>query len=100
METVLLSLGIALTIGLIMSRIVKLVGLPTVTGYLIGGILVGPYCLGRLGIHGLGFSTAEEVSKLKVVSELALGFIAFSIGNEFRLSQLRKTGKQIGRAHV
>lgn len=94
METVLLSLGIALTIGLIMSRIVKLVGLPTVTGYLIGGILVGPYCLGRLGIHGLGFSTAEEVSKLKVVSELALGFIAFSIGNEFRLSQLRKTGKQ------
>lgn len=94
METVLLSLGIALTIGLIMSRIVKLVGLPTVTGYLIGGILVGPYCLGRLGIHGLGFTTAEEVGSLKVISELALGFIAFSIGNEFRLSQLRKTGKQ------
>jgi len=94
MEKTLLSIGLALAIGLIMSRVVKLLKLPAVTGYLIGGILVGPYCLGRLGISGIGFTSIEEVSKLKVLSEIALGFIAFSIGNEFRISQLRKTGKQ------
>lgn len=94
MEKTLLSIGIALTVGLIMSRIVKIFKLPAVTGYLIGGILIGPYCLGKLGILGLGFTTMKEVHSLKVLSEIALGFIAFSIGNEFRLSQLKKTGKQ------
>lgn len=94
MEKTLLSIGIALTIGLIMSRVVKIFKLPAVTGYLIGGIIIGPYCLGKLGIQGLGFTTMEEVHSLKVLSEIALGFIAFSIGNEFRLSQLKKTGKQ------
>lgn len=94
MEKILLSIGIALTIGLIMSRAVKIFKLPAVTGYLVGGILIGPYVLGRLGIKGLGFTTMEEVHSLKVLSEIALGFIAFSIGNEFRLSQLKKTGKQ------
>lgn len=94
MEKILLSIGIALTIGLIMSRVVKIFKLPAVTGYLIGGIIIGPYCLGKLGISGLGFTTMEEVHALKVLSEIALGFIAFSIGNEFRLSQLRKTGRQ------
>lgn len=94
MEKILLSIGIALAIGLIMSRIVKMFKLPAVTGYLIGGILIGPYCLGKLGVTGLGFTTMEEVHSLKVLSEIALGFIAFSIGNEFRLSQLKKTGKQ------
>ncbi|MCD7736327.1 MAG: cation:proton antiporter, partial [Lachnospiraceae bacterium] len=57
-------------------------------------VLIGPYCLGRLGIPGLGFATMEDVDNLALVSDVALGFIAFSIGNEFRLSQLKKTGKQ------
>lgn len=94
MESILLSIGIALAVGLIMSRVVKPLKLPAVTGYLIGGILIGPYCLGRLGINGIGFLSMEQVSNLKVISEIALGFIAFSIGNEFRLSQLKKTGKK------
>ncbi len=93
MET-LLSISIALTAGLLLSRIVKKIGLPAVTGYLIAGILIGPYGLGLLGIKGLGFTSIQDVTDLKLVSEVALGFIAFAIGNEFRLSQLKSTGKQ------
>lgn len=91
---ILLSIGFALLAGLLMSRVVKPLKLPAVTGYLLAGILVGPYCLGRLGVPGVGFTSMEEVSALNLISEVALGFIAFSIGNEFRLSQLRKTGRQ------
>ena len=90
----LLSVSIALLGGLLMTRAFKPLKLPSVTAYLIAGILVGPYCLGQLGIGGLGFDTHEAVSKLFLISEVALGFIAFSIGNEFRLEDLKKTGKQ------
>ena len=91
---ILLSVSIALLAGLLMTRIFKRFRLPAVTAYLIAGVLVGPYCLGRLGIHGLGFDTADAVVELSLISNVALGFIAFSIGNEFRLSELKKTGKQ------
>ena len=90
----LLSVSIALLAGLIMTRIFKPLKLPSVTAYLIAGVLIGPYCLGALGIDGLGFNTADTLGKLAMVSEVALGFIAFSIGNEFRLNDLKKTGKQ------
>jgi Kef-type K+ transport system membrane component KefB len=90
---ILLSLSVALFAGLMLSRLAKLVKLPAVTAYLIAGILVGPCCLGKLGISGLGF-TSMESEVFSLLSEVALGFIAFSIGNEFRLSQLKKTGKQ------
>ena len=90
----LLSVSIALLAGLIMTRFFKPLKLPSVTAYLIAGVLIGPYCLGALGISGLGFSSMDSVEKLSLVSEVALGFIAFSIGNEFRLTDLKKTGKQ------
>lgn len=90
----LLSVSIALLTGLIMTRFFKPLRLPAVTAYLIAGVLIGPYFLGRLGISGIGFATGEQVSALSLVSEVALGFIAFSIGNEFRLDELKKTGKQ------
>ena len=77
-----------------MSRLAKLVQLPAVTAYLVTGILIGPFVLGRLGVQGLGFSSLEAVEALSLFSQVALGFIAFAIGNEFRLSQLRSTGKQ------
>ena len=92
--TTLLCLSIALAAGLILSRFVKPLKLPAVTGYLVAGILVGPYLLGALNIPGLGFNSMEQIASLSIISEVALGFIAFSIGNEFRLSQLRKTGVQ------
>ena len=90
----LLSLSIALFVGLMLSRVAKLLKLPAVTAYLIAGILVGPYCLGAIGVGGLGFISMEVVEEYSILTDVALGFIAFSIGNEFRLSQLKKTGKQ------
>ena len=93
MET-LLSISIALIAGLIMTRITKCFKLPSVTAYLIAGVLVGPYVLGAIGIEGVGFASSEAMEKLSLISELALAFIAFSIGNEFRLEELKHTGKQ------
>ena len=95
---ILLSIAIALFAGLFMTRVIKPFGLPAVTGYLIAGVLVGPFCLGvlgnMLGFAGLGFGSLEYVEHFGVISDVALGFIAFSIGNEFRLSQLKQIGKQ------
>ena len=93
MET-LLAISVALSAGLFMSRVVKPLRLPAVTGYLVAGILIGPYCLGLLGIKGIGFTSTAEVEAMSIINDVALGFIAFAIGDEFRLSQLKKTGKQ------
>ncbi|MBQ8849625.1 MAG: cation:proton antiporter [Clostridia bacterium] len=90
----LIAISIAIFAGLMLSRLAKLAKLPAVTAYLVAGILVGPYVLGQFGIEGLGFVSAENVKSFSIISEVALGFIAFSIGNEFRLSQLKKIGKQ------
>ena len=91
---ILLALSIALFSGLMLSRLAKAVHLPAVTAYLIAGILVGPYVLGQLGVGGIGFTSKENIESFAILSDVALGFIAFSIGNEFRVSQLRKIGKQ------
>ncbi|MBQ7499307.1 MAG: cation:proton antiporter [Clostridia bacterium] len=77
-----------------MSRPAKLLKLPAVTGYLVAGIIIGPFCLGRLGIDTIAFTSIGSVTQLSIISNAALGFIAFAIGNEFRLSQLKTTGKQ------
>jgi Kef-type K+ transport system membrane component KefB len=92
---ILFALSVALFAGLLLSRLAKLCKLPAVTAYLIAGVLIGPFCLGAFGVEGLGF-TAEAIhsEKFKIISDVALGFIAFSIGNEFRLSQLKTIGKQ------
>ncbi len=97
-NSVLLCLAIAMIAGLVMSRIVKFLKLPAVTGYLIAGILIGPYCLGALGrlagVDGLGFVSMDAVKSFDIISEVALGFIAFSIGTEFRLEEIRHIGKK------
>ncbi len=90
----LLSVSIALLAGLLMTRVFKPLKLPSVTAYLIAGVLIGPYCIGALGIEGIGFNSAEAVEAIGLVADVALGFIAFSIGSEFRLEELKKTGKQ------
>lgn len=80
--------------GLILSRITKIWNLPAVTAYLVAGILIGPYCLGLLNIPGIGFVSSEDVKSYTIISEVALGFIAVAMGNEFRISELKKTGKK------
>jgi len=94
MAAILFSLSIALFAGLMLSRLAKLVNLPAVTAYLVAGIIVGPFCLGLFNVEGLGFTeTVIENKSFSLISNVALGFIAFSIGNEFRLSQLKAIGK-------
>ena len=92
----LIPMSIALVAGLLMTRVFKKLHLnfPDVTAFLIAGLAIGPYGLGSLHIGGLGFSSLEAVNELSVISSVALGFIAFAIGNEFRLSQLKETGRQ------
>ena len=91
----LLETALALFAGLMMTRVFKYLKLnfPDVTAFLIAGVLVGPFALGRLGIHGIGFNTMEELESVSALSNVALGFIAFDIGNEFRLAHLKETGK-------
>ena len=74
-----------------MTRLFVKFHLPDVTAYLVAGVLIGPCVLGRLG---LGFRTFEQVDSLSMISDVALGFIAFAIGHEFRLSALKQTGRQ------
>ncbi len=94
MEIYLIGLAVAVIGGLLMSRLAKKVHLPAVTGYLVGGLLLGPFCIGALQVPGLGFNSLEQVESLSVVTQTALGFIAFAIGNEFRLSQLKSMGSK------
>lgn len=73
--------------GLLMTRVMKKINLPNVTGYLIAGLIVGPYCL--------GIFNHENIDGLSIITEAALGFIAFSIGGEFKLSSLKQLGAKI-----
>ncbi len=94
MEKILICIAFCAIGGLLMSRVAKKLSLPAVTAYLATGLLLGPFCLGRLNIAGFGFQSLEQVESFSILSQAALGFIAFAIGNEFRLSQLKKMGKQ------
>lgn len=94
MATELICLAVAAVGGLMLSRLTKLLNLPAVTAYLIAGLLLGPYCLGALGVPGLGFQSLEQVESQSILTQTALGFIAFSMGNEFRLTQLKHMGKK------
>ena len=91
--SVLLSLSVALLSGLLLSRLAKKIQLPAVTAYLVAGVLIGPFLLGALNVPGLGI-THEQIAGFGIIADVALGFIAFSMGNEFRLEALKKIGKQ------
>ena len=94
MGTTLLSVSVALLAGLLMTRLFKPFKLPDVTAYLIAGVLIGPSCIGALTNGALGFANEHAVEALGLISDVALGFIAFSIGSEFRVDDLKKIGKQ------
>ncbi len=78
------ALALAQAVGLLFTRIVKKLHLPNVTGYLVAGLLIGPSFLNL--IH------KGALEDLSVITTIALGFIAFSIGSEFRLSHIRAIG--------
>ena len=90
----LLAIGLAMFAGLFLSRLASRFNLPDVTSYLVAGLLIGPLGLGALGIPHLGLPSYEFVDKLGLISDVSLGFIAFSIGPEFRMEQLKHIGKQ------
>ncbi len=94
MEVYLICLATALIGGLLLSRLTKRMNLPAVTAYLVAGLLLGPFVLGRLGVPGLGFGSLAQVELMGVMTQTALGFIAFTIGNEFRVSQLKAMGSR------
>jgi len=85
--TALLALGLAMVFGLIFNRIAKKLYLPNVTGYLLAGILIGPFILNILSV--------EMLPQLNIIVEVALGFVAFSIGGEFKLSYIKKIGTSV-----
>ena len=94
MEIYLIAIAVCIIAGLLMSRLAKKLNLPAVTAYLVAGLLLGPFCIGALQVPGLGFGSLEQVHSFSILSQAALGFIAFAIGNEFRLHQLKAMGKQ------
>lgn len=96
MAQILICLSVSLIAGLLMSRLAKALNLPAVTAYLVTGLLLGPFALGRLGLsgYGIGFGSLEYVDSYSLVTQVALGFIAFVIGNEFRLGALKSMGRQ------
>ena len=83
----LLSIAIAMIAGLLLTRVAKLVKLPNVTGYLVAGLLIGPYCFKLV--------SADTLATLDIITVAALGFIAFSIGSEFKLSHIKAIGGKI-----
>ena len=93
----LLSMAVCLFAGLMMTRVLKRLHLPDVTAYLIAGVVIGTYCIGRFVIGGFSFGFNDGVApvgRFTIISDIALGFIAFDIGNEFRLKDLKHTGKK------
>lgn len=93
MEIYLICMASALIGGMMLSRLTRLLNLPAVTGYLIAGLLLGPFVLGGLDIPGLGFQSLEQLELMEIITETALGFIAFTIGNQFRVTQLKAMGR-------
>lgn len=91
----LLALGLAMIGGLAMSRLMKILHLPNVTGYLFTGLLIGPFLLPLIFGEGVCLLTEDAVQSLAPITDIALGFIAFSIGGEFKLSYIKKLGVRI-----
>jgi Kef-type K+ transport system membrane component KefB len=79
-----ISLAIMIFTGMALGRLVKLIKLPNVTGYLLAGLLLGPSVLGLI--------SEDFLSSSSIISDAALGFIAFSIGNEFKISYFKRVG--------
>ena len=94
MKIYLICMAISVIGGLMMSRVTKLLHLPAVTAYLVAGLLLGPYFLGGLNLPGFGFQSLASMENFTILTQTALGFIAFSMGSEFRLNHLKSIGSK------
>lgn len=90
----LLKVALVLAVGFVGALIARKLKLPNVSGYLVLGLLLGP-SLGLIFKDFKGVITVEDNTALEFISELALAFIAFSIGSEFALKNIKKLGKEI-----
>ena len=84
---VILSLSIMLFAGFLVTRITKKLRLPNVTGYILAGVLIGPYVLHLI--------PDSMISGMEFVTDIALAYIAFGVGKYFRISELRKSGGRV-----
>jgi Kef-type K+ transport system membrane component KefB len=85
-STTIVNLGIILLSGLIMGRLFEQIKIPAVTGYLVAGLILGPIT---------GYFNVEDLNNFSIVGDIALGFIAFQVGNELWFGKLKKTGTKI-----
>ncbi len=86
-SVIIISIAIILICGFLTTRLTKLLKLPNVTAYILTGVAIGPFCLDLI---------PEEVrSGMSFISDIALAFIAFGVGEYFRLSVLKKNGKKL-----
>ncbi len=97
---ILIVLAVFIIVGLLATRIIRLFNLPNVTGYLIAGLLIGPsmfLLISKIFNIDLIYyeNYSDAVNKLSLLSDVALGFIALSIGVEFKLHHLKEIGKKI-----
>lgn len=84
---IIVSLAVMLSFGFLMTRFTKKLKLPNVTGYIIAGIIIGPYCLNLI--------PGELIGRMDFISDIALAFIAFSVGEFFKFDTLKETGWKI-----
>lgn len=97
-DSFLINLAILLLVGLLFSKLAKLVKFPNVTGYLVGGLLIGPAIPTLLTSFGLnlggynGIVNSDGLKQVEAICDVALAFIAFSIGSEFKLSYFKVVG--------
>ena len=88
---VIISVAVMLLSGFLMTRVTKRLRLPNVTAYIVAGILIGPYCLNLV--------PQEIIDGTDFLSDIALAFIAFSTGEFFKLSVLKKSGMKVVQCH-
>jgi Kef-type K+ transport system membrane component KefB len=87
---IILALSLLLAAGFSAARLVRLLHLPSVTGYILAGIALGP--------SGFQVVPADALeAQLRVFTEIALMLVAFGIGERFDLGQLRRTGRVVAR---
>ena len=86
LSRIIIDLGIVILLGFAVGRAFELIRIPAVTGYLVAGLILGPIS---------GYMSVEYLNHFSVIGDVALGFIAFQVGNELWFGKLRKSGSKI-----